>query len=133
MENGNVWPFEGCDGFHLRLTATANLSNGFVHSVVIRFYIGDSNATLAVHKNPEAIRLHNVILKDIVDLEPTSSVTALGIGQPGNSRLEIWPLWVFYDQNTIDQEMTVTLETIYFNGAAYREIVMPIQLEAAIA
>ena len=132
-ENGIYWPFEGGDGFNLRLTATANLTNGFVHSFVIRFYNGDSNSSLAVHRDPDAIRLHNVDLKDIVDLEPTSSVTALGIGQPGNSMLEIFPLWVFHDQNSIDHQMTVTLETIYFNGAAYREIVMPIQLEVTIS
>lgn len=133
VENDQYWPFEGNDGFILVLTATADLSNGFVHSVVIRFCNSDSDAILAVHKDPDAMRLLNIDLKDIVDLKPTSSVTALGVNQPSSFMLELFPLWVFYDQNNVSHQMTVTLETIYFNGANYLEIVMPIQLEVVVS
>lgn len=133
VENDLYWPFEGGDGFNLVLTATANLSNGFVHSILLRFCNSDSDAILAVHKDPDAMRLLNVELKDIVDLKPTSFVKALGVNQPSSFMMELSPLWVFHDQNNVSHQMTVTLETICFNGATYREIIMPIRLEAAIS
>lgn len=131
-ENGDYWPFENGDGFLMGLKATANLNSGFVHSVVIRFYNSDKNTSLAIHKDPDAIRLYNVELKEIVDMEPTSFIKVSGVNQLNKSGLEISPIWMFYDQSNVDHQMTVTLEAIYFNGTAYREAVIPIQLEVTL-
>jgi len=127
-ENSLSWPFEGGDGLSIGLTATANISAGHIHSVAIQFSKIDGNAFLYISKHPDAIRLHNLELQKIVDLQKESYIEVLGISQPDFCKLGTFSSWVFFDENNVNHQMITALEVTYFNGTAYRKAVLPIQL-----
>lgn len=132
-ENSLSLPFEGNDGLTLGLTASVNLSAGFVHSVALRFYVDDGNASLDILEDSDVIHLYNIEVQKIVDWQPVSYVETLAVKQPEYCMLETFMSWVFFDENNVDHRITSALEVTYFNGTTYRMTVLPIQLEVFIS
>lgn len=127
-ENDLVSPFNGNDGLGMILSFTANVSNGFVYSAIIRFSDIDNDAFLDIYEDPDSIFLHNVKSRNIIDGRSESFFEVLGINRPKQCNAEIGSFWVFLEDNIVDHQMAITLEVTCFNGIAYQEVVLPILL-----
>jgi len=136
-ENDPSPPFdlgEG-DGLDMRVVSTLNVTEGFIHSVVIRFSRTGDDAFLEMSESPEFFQLYNVSLGairnwGIHDWEKESYIEVYGVNQPKYCRLAVQIDWVFLDvKNNLDHRMTIDLEATYFDGATYRKVIAPILLE----
>lgn len=113
----------------IRFNATANIPDGFIHSLRVTFDLM-SNASVDVQEDADYFRLRNVEIRQIVDYEEESFVDARVLGRPESCMLELQLRWELFDRNTVDQTMVATLEATHFNGTAYEQAVISIQLRA---
>ncbi len=132
-ENDPAWPFYKNDGLTVHLTASTSIRSGFVHSLVVRFSDNDGSTSVDIFEDPNAIRLYNIEVQKIVDGQPISYIETLAVNQSDYCMLETSMYWVFFDENSVDHEMTVALEVTYFNGTAYHKAVLPIQLGVLVS
>jgi hypothetical protein len=132
IENKVNWPSDGDDDvLELRMVATANLSQGFIYSVVVKFSLTDILADVVFQQTPSSMELRNLEITKTRDLGAYNREAYFQTGapnQPKNATLSIIAYWVFLDGNDTDHWTTVNLEATYFNGTAYRRLVMPIRL-----
>jgi hypothetical protein len=115
------------------VNATATVQQGFIYSVNIRFSQTDENAFLLVSKQTEWIKLENLKITSLSTEATYSSEAHLyttGVNNPKTCTLENPVFWYFLDinENNLDHWATITLETTYFNGTAYRKVTMPLQI-----
>lgn len=52
----------------------------------------------------------------------------VGVNQPKNASLSILCWWAFFDEDSSDHWVTVTLETVYLNRTSYQKVIIPISL-----
>ncbi|KXH77273.1 MAG: hypothetical protein AM326_05390 [Candidatus Thorarchaeota archaeon SMTZ-45] len=114
----------------LALSASAIISEGFVHSMVIKFSSELHNSSLNIDEDPEHFTLRNIEIHEIADRKAESYIDAQAVGKPESCMFADRFEWTFYDLNTLDHQMLVTLEATYFNGTGYRKAVIPTQLAA---
>jgi hypothetical protein len=97
----------------------------------------DPDAVLYIHLLGPWPKMHNLKTESIVT-EGTENreayIWATRLDQPASCSLEIVISWHFLDidQNDEDHYVTVTLETIYYNGSAYKRIAIPIKVNMLI-
>ncbi len=117
---------------HLALTlnASATISEGFVHSMVIKFSSELHNSSLNIDEDPDHFTLRDIEIHEIVDRKAESYIDAQAVGKPKSCMFTDRFEWIFYDLNILDHQVLVTLEATYFNGTAYRKAVIPTQLAA---
>jgi hypothetical protein len=123
-------PAEGNDYLSLRVVVTAEVDDGFVHSIVMTFSASDSYAFLGVLEDPSFMELRNAKLGDIHDFgagEIKAHLKASCINQPENCSLSILSSWIFVEKE-VDHLITVSLEVTYYNGSAYERVEIPINL-----
>jgi hypothetical protein len=133
---GDVWGlgFFEPDRVIIRFDVAANITAGFIHSFVIRFSQVDANASLDVYEDDDHIVLHSVMLGAIHQAWVSDSgyIEAYAVNNRNSCNLTMFSYWIFYDDNNIDHNIIFSLETIYYNGAAYRKAVMPTQITVQI-
>lgn len=126
------WPSDGDDdAIYLRIVATANVSEGFIYSMIIKFPEVDADAVLYIDQNKgfrELINLKEGLISWSSKYKKGAYFEALAFNQPKDALLSIMAYWVLQDQNNIDHWLTVTLETTLFNGTAYQKMIMPMRL-----
>jgi len=123
-------PFEGADGLVMRLINVLNVSEGFIDSFVVRFSQTGDSAFVDLLEDPDMMDLYGVKLVEVHDWLKESYIESYGIDQPKHCRMEVQLYWVFLDaQNSVQQSMTINLEATYFNGTAYRKLIVPILLK----
>lgn len=120
----------GYDEIDLSVAVTANISKGFVYSIVIELSNIDAQADVIIIDGESWMQLHNL---EIVELDDSSYrhkawIEASSFGQPLDSVLGIIVFWDFFDQNIADHFMSVTAEVTYFNGSTWQKVTVPIQL-----
>lgn len=131
FDNEAGWPAWGNDYVKLLILTSANLSNGFIHSLKIGFSKTDSYAFLRIVEDPNSMELCNLKISQISDpatSENEAYFEAVNLNQPKNCSLSILTYWVFTDKNNANHWITVTLEVDYFNETKYERVVIPIQL-----
>lgn len=127
MENDESWG----DSLWMTVNGTVEVQKGFIHSMCIRFSQTDDQAFLSIHKFPPWSKTHNLNIAELVTLGSNTQeayTSAICVDQPENSSFEIMVSWHFLDPNSVSHWITASLETVYFNGTAYRKVIMPIQL-----
>jgi hypothetical protein len=131
-ENWGDWPSDGDDDIvDLRIIATANISDGFIYSMVVKFSRTDILADVVFQQTPSFMDLRNLEIRKIRDLGAYNREAYFETAaptQPKNATLSIIAYLVFLDGNNTDHWTTVNLEATYFNGTTYRKMVMPIRL-----
>lgn len=137
IENMLDWPSDGDDDIvSLRIVATANLSQGFIYSVIINFSRTDTLADIVFQQTPSSMELQNLEIRKIRDLGASTREAyfeTAALNQPKNATLSIIAYLIFLDANNADHWVTVNLETTYFNGTAYQKVIMPIKLGVLIS
>ena len=122
---------DNSDCVWLLINTTSQVSQGFIHSMLIRFSRAEDDAYLLIHKFDPWPKVHGLEIGDIVTFGSNvheAYTSANGIGQPKKCSLEILVSWHFLDSNNISHWTTAFLETVYFNGTTYRKVIMPIGL-----
>jgi len=114
----------------IRFNVTANVTEGFIHSLMVKFNVESLNSSVDIEEDPDSFRRSNVEISQIVDYEEESFVDAQALGKPESCMLRLQLYWTFFDRNTSDQTIVATLEATYFNGTAYEKAVVPIELTA---
>lgn len=126
------WPSDGDDDVvYLSIVATANVSEGFVYAMAVRFSRPDVFAKVYVEMHPASMTLQNLEIKGIREKGTNNRgayFEAAAVNQPKNTSLSIIAYWVFLDRNDADHWLTVNLEVTYFSGTSYRKVIMPINL-----
>ncbi len=130
-ENELDFPSWGGDYLKLRMISSANVSEGFIYSVVVKFSRTDVLAKVDIEEHPSSMELHNLEIGKVRDSgtyirEAYFETTALN--QPKDTLLSIFAFWSFSDENNTDHSVTVNLEVTYLNGTAYRKVTVPIVL-----
>ena len=112
---------------------TGNVTEGFVQSVLIKFSLVDTNAFLDIVadlKDPDWVELHNLTIQAVRDSWRTNEpyIDAIAPNHTKNCSLKMRAYWQFFDENTVNHWIMVTLEITYFTGTTYRIVAIPIQL-----
>jgi len=88
----------------------------------------DTNSTLYFNKNSWALIQQNITVTRIENPRTYGKEGNITVKTSGSScYLEVWSDWVFGDPNNENHQLNVALEATYYNGAAYRKIILPIQ------
>jgi hypothetical protein len=131
-EENYVWGEGPCnsDSILFGFEATANITTGFIHSFVIRFSQVDTSAAFDVYEDNDHIFLHNVTLGAISQAwtEDNGYIEAYAVNNRDCCNLTMFGQWIFYDDNNTNHNIMFTLETLYYNGTAYRKAEMPMQI-----
>jgi len=134
-EDWPIWPSDGDDDIvDLRISVNANISEGYIHSIKVRFSETDLYAYLDIMNNPDSIELNNLTRTEIRDgsyLHEALFNTVAG-NEVKQCLLKITVFWVFLDQNNVNHDEVLRLETTFFDGAVYRKVVLPIHLEVLV-
>jgi len=136
-EDDPDYPSWGNDYVKLRVTAEANTSNGFIYSMAINSSRTEADALLKIALDPRDMHFENLVYSDkrlwTAPDDREAHLDAYGVGKPANCSLSILAYWIFIDENInheiTDHKLTVTHETTYYNGTAYRKMIIPIELE----
>ncbi len=122
-------PFDN-DFLTLHIRATANVSYGFIFSIVVRFSESDTSATVVFQQTSAFMEFHNLRIQRIRDLDANGEALfeTTAPDQPNNTLLAIVAYWSFLDENITDHWTTINVEATYFDGTAYQRLVMPIRL-----
>jgi hypothetical protein len=123
-------------GEHIWLTinATAQVQEGFIHSMLIKLSVCDTDNFLSIHlldpwgspKKTENLKTEKIATSGTVNHE--AYVYATGLYKPESCSLEIIVSWHFLDKRTLDHWITATVENTYFNGTAYRKVITPVKI-----
>jgi hypothetical protein len=128
-ENTPELPFEGNDGLNIRLTAAANVNNGYIHSATIQFLDQSNGSIIHVSGDPNWRTLQNAEIDRIEDWQPEAYIRILAVGTPQHCLVVIPSYWIFFDLNSVNHHMTISLHVTYSDGVSYQEAVLPIHLE----
>jgi hypothetical protein len=128
VENDGMLDFN--DGLWISLAASSKAVDGFIYSMDIRFSKTDENATLDIIDDPDWMHLRGLAKENIVDGSQYREAffETKSDGKPKECMLKFCPVWVFFDFNALDHWLSITLETVYFDGASYRQVNVPIQI-----
>ena len=121
------------DYLDFRIAATANVSDGFVNSVDIRFSQIDTNAFLDIIadlKDTDWVQLDNLEIKAVRDSwwvdEPY--INAIALDRPQQCFLRMAAFWKFLDKNELNHWIIATLEVTYSTETKLQKVIIPIQL-----
>ncbi|MDH5482106.1 MAG: hypothetical protein OEY22_04405 [Candidatus Bathyarchaeota archaeon] len=117
----------------LSITATAQLQEGFIYSMLLKLSVHDADSCLViVLLFPWGAPLTENLKTERTDTTGTQTneayVYATGIDEPKNCFIRIIVTWQFLDRRILDHWMTATLETTYFNGTAYQKVIIPVKI-----
>ena len=113
-----------------KIVATANTTQGFIHSMVVRFVRADIQSRINIITDPWLLMAYNLSIEKIKDRPITDAgyITTAALGKPNDCNLTSSIDWVFIDAGNQSHTLTITLETTVYNGTAYQKIVLPIQI-----
>lgn len=113
---------------------SVSVSHGFVNSATIKFEI-DNYSWLDIIEDPvggmlSTENLHIISIEDGQGVLP-SYVIAETINKPIHCLMELTVFWHLFDGTAYDHTLKSTLEVVYFDGQAYKKIILPIELEVS--
>lgn len=96
----------------------------------VSFIKGNGHTSaVPINKDPELLELHNLQLvgsRNAWSGTREAFILTTAKDSPKDCRLVFNVDWIFINQD-VDDNVTATLETTYFNGTTYRKILMPLQ------
>jgi hypothetical protein len=129
--------FDRLDRLTLILSLDAWVSEGFIHSAIVKFSKVDTYSATDISQNNYHLTFVNLKLQRIVDwrlkMGNEAYLYATATNQPKNAYLQFAVHWLFADQNNVNHEVNITSECTLFNGIQYRKIIIPIYLMVAAA
>jgi len=130
-ENEPGAPSNGRDYVKVEVVIMANISKGFTHSISAGFSEMNEYAT-AFTSESCVYRAENLRVERIQNWGTGERATSLE-ATPVDSR-KSWGIyisfaWIFFDSNDEDHSAVVRLELLHYDGVAFREISMPIELK----
>jgi hypothetical protein len=136
IENKVNWPSDGNDDvMDMIIGVYANVSKGFIYSATVRISKPDAYAFLNIIDDPDWMEMDYLVKMKIQDGTPSHEAlfSATSIDEPIQCALKITFFWVLLDQNNIDHLETLRLEIMYFDGVAYRKVILPTQLVTLVS
>ena len=129
-ENGYVGVFEKVDYANFMINLSVRVACGKVCFLNVSCVANDANSYVLVGSSHFYLDVSGATIMDIKDVgvneseayvcaESSSKEAALLLG---------WVGWVFEDENVEDHELNVKVEVAYFNGSAYKKIVIPVHV-----
>jgi phosphatidylglycerophosphate synthase len=114
------------------LNATADLSQGYIRSVAVKFSPTDVHAISYLGEYPFFVRLSNLrmsVFRTKGTSEQKAYIEASAVDRPQFCSLKtVYDAWVFTDENNFDHQMSVALEVTYFNGTKWKEVKLPLEI-----
>jgi len=119
------------DFLNLHISASANITEGFIYSMDVKFLKGNNyTSAMKIFQDSALLELQNLQIEKFHSSWSGSDeayITTTAKAKPTECQLICNVNWIFINQN-VDDNATATLETTYFNGTTYQKIVMPIHL-----
>jgi hypothetical protein len=117
------------DYLNMHISASANTSKGFIYSMSVQFLKGNNyTSAIGIFQDPELLELHNLQMGKVLNSWSGSEeayITTTAKAKPSECQLIFNVNWIFLNQN-VDDNVTATLETTYFNGTSYQKTMIPI-------
>jgi len=135
IENSLGEPAWGNDYLKLAIDAEADINNGFIHSMIIRFSKRDNQTLLDVWEDPDNYNLVNLKIENIDELSPSGtegSFETKAVSQPSHASFRFASFWVFLDKNEVSHWTRIMLEVVYFSKREYHKVLIPIMLGVKI-
>jgi hypothetical protein len=113
------------------VNATANITTGFIYSVILGHGRTDTSSSAHVLTGGPIMKLENLVVREIIAVVSSKnegSVTAYSANYPSQCFLQVGIDWILSDANDQDHVFGAVLTVAYFNGTAYKEVVLPIQI-----
>jgi hypothetical protein len=131
----NLEELGDCSSFSVN--ASAHVEEGFVYSMFVGLSEIDPEAVLIIPRSDPWLEMYNLKTESAVTTGSNSReayIRATALNQPADCSLKIDVSWHFLDtkQNNLDHHVTVTVETIVYNGSAYKRIITPIKMNMLI-
>ena len=129
FEDWSESPFEYRDGVSFQLNVTSDSLQGYIESILLKYYVLDLNASVAIGTR-EAVKEYDVEVTKMhcYGTYPSAAyVEAQALGPSCGLFTQVW--WIFDDENSEDHTLKATSEILYYNGTTYQKIVVPIVLE----
>jgi hypothetical protein len=126
VENDEVFG----DYLEFWLYLNADVDDGYIRFVTVRFLEIDTQAHLDILEDPDSHDLLNLSVTAIRDSRRTDEpcIEATGLNRPEQALLSMPVYWRFRDENNVDHWVTITAEITYFDGEAYQKAAIPISL-----
>lgn len=128
-------PAGGNDYLKLMINAEMNVSNGYIHSVVLNFSRGETSALLRSFYEPDYDQFKNLDPKGVPlsELGRNDAYLFYGLNWPNYCLLKIYWAWIFLDSNSVNHAAEITIEIVYYDGNTFREVLMPTKLEVLLS
>lgn len=119
------------------VNASAHVEEGFVYSMFVGLSEMDPEAGLYILQIHPWPKMYNLKTEGTDTTGTNSSeayIRAIALDQPADCSIEIVVSWFFLDtkQNNLDHHVTITVETVVYNGSAYKRIITPIEMNMLI-
>lgn len=134
-ENFPTLPYGDLDSVDKFVFADVSIKQGYIHSITVRLSRSNDNSFLNIIDDPDRTKLSNLTKKETWNNIYSSEVLfeATAVNKPAECSLMFTVSWMFNDQNNENHFVTVTLETIFFDGTIYRKLVIPIQFGVLVS
>ncbi|MEM4704134.1 MAG: hypothetical protein QXJ02_03615 [Candidatus Bathyarchaeia archaeon] len=109
---------------------TASVGTGFVNDILIQMRKGFNNTSMVdIIYDEDVIVAQNLTLVSVLDSGGGSEarLSAVGGRDTQSCLLKVPVDWIFLD-DTIDDNLTMTASVTFYNGTAYRRILLPITI-----
>jgi len=127
------WTYGSDDTFTLSVSVSAKVGNGFVKSVNITFYNDTQLSQVALFEWSELGQFEDLSLIKYSHGWPSeqyvkASANLAGINNPSKIYFKAPTYWILRTANDKSHQITVASEITYYNGTAYKRVVLPIIL-----
>lgn len=129
-ENSLARPYNNRDGIAFRVDVNATAIQGFIASLVVKFFPLDVNATIYTGAFLGGYNTTVTYVKSIGTNTDTAYVEAKVSRSPCS--LMVPAHWVFIDQTLENHQLRVNIEVTYSNETTHQTIVVPIVLKLLI-
>jgi len=130
-ENSPDYPAWWNDYLKLAINAVADIDDGFIHSMIVRFSKRDNQTFLDAWRDPVNFKLTSLEIENIDELsasETEGSFETRAVSQPSHASFHFASFWVFLDRNELSHWIRIMLEVVYFSKSQYHKVLIPIML-----
>jgi len=127
------WEYGSCDTLGMGVSVDANVEAGFVENVNVTFYDDIQPSKVYWFELEERGWFDNLSVVDYSHCRASeehveASVYMNGVNQPRHTHFKASLTWKLKTANNESHQITVSSEITYYNGTAYRKVVLPIFL-----
>jgi len=112
----------------LLVNITASVTNGYIKDVRLVFRENYENARINFFEDYQLMKLENLSITGFKDWAREISINLTGVNRPSNVYFWAPVQWFLYSLENQTSRLDVFSEVVYFNGAVYKQVVQPFQL-----